>query len=1159
MTNRNKRSGFTLAEVLITVAIIGILMGFGFVEVIRHQRRLQLKEMDEAAQEIFVASQNHLSAAYADGRWINYVSNGGYLGEKDETLTWDDNGKNHDIYYLTVNETTFPELINNYFLPFGAIDETIRSGGSYVIEYDPETASIYDVFFINDRSYNGLVSDRDNVRTMATNSESDRRINYPANNADRKIIGYYGQGKIGIIEVEDDSGVMIQIHNEDILWAEIIVTNPYEGSQQDNMTALFKVEGETSHKSKTFYLKRDWNSAITSDNTNSGTVGTISYDAQLQQGFYRTYQAEQADGKKNDVYIVILDAINYWANDKNNTAHFGKQYSDLIPGENIIVTAYAVDANDSSHAKTNSATTNSLYGSYSMNEASQWNANIYYTRHLQNLSLDISNVSYSDVGDLLDLNTVTVHRDIDFAKFPETSLSEYPIDATDWIDQATRKVIRHFSRNETVPNHLTNGEFHCIRIDKLNSPFTIEGNEHILKNFDFGICYDDRAGLFSHTTIGKVLNVNNLFFEDPKINVQGKKVFVGVIAGCVDDRQLNIENCGVYASSEAIYRSGAYDFTNPDRDLFDSVGIHISGGGVGGFVGKMKAGQLSINSSFVTIPMYNNVAPELVGQCNDSILGGMLGYAYGNSATTISNSYVGGYTERLDDGYYDYMPTSANLVLMYPDSNTSKLFAGGLVARKENDATVTITDSYVSASLFGVGNLGGITGDVGRATITNSYFNGRVVGVKEKTKAIGVFTARTDVSGTGNYVYDYTGTKYSTSLNGINDYFIVPSTAMNALSVSSAAEGKVEKKELPEAVTFGPNTVPFNRRGEVYPYLAVNNTHDPKHTTAGTDRSHYGDWADPAPIDPAGKVSNGNRIIFNVDAPLVEPYNMLVIRFYGAISGNTKYFLVNPDNYKNKDGGTTNNVVHYVDGDFSQLYDAETDQILGAGAGGYELFSTRIIPKKDPENGVIHYTIVFDDITERQGHFTDWCGNLLPGEDVDVSFAYSLKDPKDGPDFEVSINSCFESVEKLPDGTYKAYIANSRHLENLNPTISGINKEGSKLIITEAEQVDNISWLNDDGVTQTRTEPFRTELGENVNVYNNENSLHTNGGYFWPITNKDLRLYEGNNYIIENIMTQSNNGNSIGESAIFGAVDEQLTIQNLVVRDIKSNGVATGN
>lgn len=71
MTNaikkRLNRKGFTLAEVLVTVAIILILAGVTFVSVAQYQKNLRLMEMDGTAKEIFIAAQNHLSVAQASG------------------------------------------------------------------------------------------------------------------------------------------------------------------------------------------------------------------------------------------------------------------------------------------------------------------------------------------------------------------------------------------------------------------------------------------------------------------------------------------------------------------------------------------------------------------------------------------------------------------------------------------------------------------------------------------------------------------------------------------------------------------------------------------------------------------------------------------------------------------------------------------------------------------------------------------------------------------------------------------------------------------------------------------------------------------------------------------------------------------------------------
>ena len=75
-------NGFTMAEMLITVAIIVILCGFGFVAVIAHQRNLKRMEMDETAQEIFIAAQNHLTAARASGQWSSFLEKTAAKGQE---------------------------------------------------------------------------------------------------------------------------------------------------------------------------------------------------------------------------------------------------------------------------------------------------------------------------------------------------------------------------------------------------------------------------------------------------------------------------------------------------------------------------------------------------------------------------------------------------------------------------------------------------------------------------------------------------------------------------------------------------------------------------------------------------------------------------------------------------------------------------------------------------------------------------------------------------------------------------------------------------------------------------------------------------------------------------------------------------------------------
>ena len=63
MKTLKNKSGFSLAELLLAIAIMLILMGLAFVAVNSYVRGLRLNEMDWTAKELFLSAQNQLSKA----------------------------------------------------------------------------------------------------------------------------------------------------------------------------------------------------------------------------------------------------------------------------------------------------------------------------------------------------------------------------------------------------------------------------------------------------------------------------------------------------------------------------------------------------------------------------------------------------------------------------------------------------------------------------------------------------------------------------------------------------------------------------------------------------------------------------------------------------------------------------------------------------------------------------------------------------------------------------------------------------------------------------------------------------------------------------------------------------------------------------------------
>ena len=137
MWKNRKRRGFTLAEMLIVVAVIGILGGVAAVNVASHFRSMTKLEYDNYARSIFIAAQNHLTMAEHEG----------YLGR---TYFGTSESQNTDIYYYVVEDGAVrnngEKSVFGLILPDNAIDGMIRSN-SYIIRYQKDSARVLDVFY----------------------------------------------------------------------------------------------------------------------------------------------------------------------------------------------------------------------------------------------------------------------------------------------------------------------------------------------------------------------------------------------------------------------------------------------------------------------------------------------------------------------------------------------------------------------------------------------------------------------------------------------------------------------------------------------------------------------------------------------------------------------------------------------------------------------------------------------------------------------------------------------------------------------------------------------------------------------------------------------------------------------------------------------------
>ncbi len=203
MKKLKNKLGMSMAEMLVVIGIIGVLSGIAFVGVARYQRSMGQLERDGIAKEIFVAAQNHLTMAYGSG-YPGVTATETAFGKKEENSTTvlsegEQAAADKDVYYFIVSGgsafTSDKTKAIDLMLPFGSVDETVRTGGSYIIRYQPETGLVLDVFYCT------LSGTPARFNHQLTESEYDDVIRRAGDNSESKawrrdyndaIIGWYG-------------------------------------------------------------------------------------------------------------------------------------------------------------------------------------------------------------------------------------------------------------------------------------------------------------------------------------------------------------------------------------------------------------------------------------------------------------------------------------------------------------------------------------------------------------------------------------------------------------------------------------------------------------------------------------------------------------------------------------------------------------------------------------------------------------------------------------------------------------------------------------------------------------------------------------------------------------------------------------------------------
>ena len=645
MRNR-KNSGFTLAETLAVVAIVLILMGVLFVNVAARRRAQTRLEFDAIAKEIFIAAQNHLTAAEGQDYYriddsqfgTPETVNAGSSAADPTSGASTSASSAIPVYYLVVGSSAGREpAILNQMLPPYAVD----APGTFFVRYQPHPARILDVFysFPGKREFlavSGKELSGDDYTALMSSCRGDENISNRERYQDSCVVGWYG-GEEAIPQGEALAVPTIEIHNEEQLYVK--VTDPNKQAKARYGAALpytlkLVVEGENGGKA--FFTL--WKNNL------PGTGARISGDA----------GNTDTKGTSNK-YSILLD-------DVTSELHFAKLAADtgaFQPGEDlkIYVVAYS-SAELTNIAKSEPQTTNSLFadpapkGTAGSTETEVKYSNVENElaaaanfRHLQNLDKAVSELS------------------VPISKASQISDMDWDAEWTDWKGEPARwteKKIVASTGNETKA-----GCYYPVSPDE---SLAYDGQDHIIKGVkvDAKNGFAKDAGLFGTLPSGSSVKDLELIDFDVKTDYGAAGALVGT-AGKLDVDNILARN-------------------SKDKDDKSTPTVKASGS-AGGLIGSMTGGSVKTS------------AAALVVSSSGGDAGGLIGTAEGS--VSVSDSFSGGHTDRAE--YFLHGDSGARTTPLY---NVSGVNAGGLIGSLSG----TVTNCYSTCSANGTGSAGGLIG-----------------------------------------------------------------------------------------------------------------------------------------------------------------------------------------------------------------------------------------------------------------------------------------------------------------------------------------------------------------------------------------------------------------------------------------------------------------
>ena len=734
--NRNNRRAFTLAELLIVVAIIAVIVAIGIIELAGAKKNLQVKANDSNAKIIYLAAQNQMLQMKEYGQWdalcaqnregdeLNESFFGSTLETPHHAITvsgggpspapahihtdgeqkpsdydmfkakdfhapdWDDAKKDMRVIEFfpegAVEGLNSSGLIGTV-LPLGTVEDGVRTQGKYFIEYNVRTASVYGVFYTESKdgeldyvspSFRGTFYDKGTGRPNLTQDEKDaRRVrrDYKDDAGDEVILGYFGGSMAYGLNYEPLTIPEVRIDNGEELILYIRDTNS-NSSYRDSTIVEITVTGKVSGGSITYTVEQPGTFDNTKDNGGYRlTRGLDTYDLVKSSRETENYID----------YEIYLDSITQGVNGQN--LHFAANYCqttpgtpDLIPGEDIEVSVMLrPDGDRVTLPVKRTVETNSLFATATVDNNRGYGAvtdvKISQLRHLENLSSELSGVNFIRKNSDGTYEMNNLIVEFENSVSMDTNGSDLlPIVPKDYTGKIITKV------DGSTDTGFAPGSYVPVNIGEPGHPeymtLIVDGNDY---------------------------NVFNIGINEADTPVENNNIGLFGNIFC----NFNISRLGIVNSQVASTVASA-----DVKTVFKGNAL-----GMGAFAGYVS-GEANLVKCWSTVQLKSSDARD--GAC----IGGLLGDVSG--AADIERSYVSATTV---DGSFSMIPAEANI---FVNASGKHVNVGGLIG---NSYSVHVYHSYCAADIGFttidtpdiVYNLGGLAGNTaGMVRIVDSYFCG---------------------------------------------------------------------------------------------------------------------------------------------------------------------------------------------------------------------------------------------------------------------------------------------------------------------------------------------------------------------------------------------------------------------------------------------------